>query len=392
MKKIFPVIISIIVVIFISSCTKNMYEVFKLEEQAEFSDKDGMFYFLPRTVINVEVTVEKTDKVKGPYSAYSAKYLGISNPIHETTTTYRISDIQIKTLNEPDPEKIFFLVFPKNKNKRNQLMITLKENGIIESVNVHEDSISSQLQQFKSASLNNDFSNQIEPFKMFINDNIMEKVDTLFEYLHLDTVTIEKQIYQKSTIEKSMEQKAREASEYIIMLNELKVNLISGYQEVDYNEATLTHMISEMDKLIGEYMSLFIGKTITQTMTYNFTYTPESSTKNNSIFLFSIDKNSGLSDTESSDLSQNIYIELMPSLTTSKIEPIVSSQSSDTKHRKGFYYNIPEKTKIILTKDKSNVLFESNIMINQFGVVHFLPAKHYKILYFDNSASLRRIQ
>jgi hypothetical protein len=392
MKKIFQLIISIIVVFVISSCTKNMYQVFRLEEQSEFSHKDGMFYFLPRTVINVEVTVEKTDKVKGPYSAYSSKYLGISNPIHENSTSYRIADIQIKTLNEPDPEKIFFLVFPKSNNKKNQLMITLKENGIIESVNVHEDSISSQMQQFKSASLNNDFSNQIEPFKMFINDNIMEKVDTLFEFIHLDTMTIEKQIYQKSTIEKSMEQKAREASEYIIMLNELKVNLISGYQEVDYDETTLRQMIGEIDKLIGEYMSLFIGKTITQTMTYNFTYTPESSTKNNSIFLFSIDKNSGLSDTESTDLSQNIYIELMPSLTTSKIEPIVSSQSSDTKHRKGFYYNIPEKTKIILTKDKSNVLFESNIMINQFGVVHFLPAKHYKILYFDNSASLRRIQ
>lgn len=369
-----------------------MYQVFRLDEQTEFADEEGMFYFLPRTVINVEVIVEKTDKVNGPYSAYSSKYLGISNPITENSTIYRIADLQIKTLNEPDPEKIFFLVFPKNKSLRNQLMITLKENGVIESVNVNEDSISTQMNQFKAASLNEDFSNQPEPFKMFINDNIMEKVDTLFEYIHLDTMTIEKRTYQKSTVEKSLEQKAREASEYIVMLNDYRVNLISGYQEVDYNETTFRLMLAEMDKLISEYMSLFIGKTITHTMTYNFTYTPEASTGNKSIFLFSIDKYSGLSDSESAIPGQNIYIELMPSLTTSKIEPIVSNQAAGTKHRKGFYYNIPEKTKVFITKGNTDVIFESNIMVNQFGVVHFLPSRHYKILYFDNSASLRRIQ
>jgi len=392
MKKIFQVLLSLIVIITIASCNKNTYQVFRLSEQSKFSDKEGIFYFLPRTVINIEVIVEKTDIVKGPYAAYSSKYLGISNPIQENSTLYKLSDIQIKTLNEPDPEKIFFLVLPKSNNKKKQLMITLKENGIIESVNVRDDSLSAQIQQLKTASLGDDFSNQVEPFKMFVNDNIMERVDTIFEYIHLDTMTIEKKIYQKSTVEKSMEQKAKEASEYIIMINDLKMNLISGYQEVDYNEETFRQMLYEMDKLIGEYTSLFIGKTITQTMTYNFTYTPESATKNHSIFLFNIDKNTGLSDTESSKVDQNIYIELMPSLTTSKIAPFISNQASNTKHRKGFYYNIPEKTKIILTKAKSNVIFESNIMINQFGVIHFLPANHYKILYFDNSASLRRIQ
>ncbi len=392
MKFVFRYLILILFVAGIISCKNSQYQVYRLEQQQDFISKEGMFYFLPRTVINVEVTVEKTDYVKGPYAGFSAKYLGISNVITENKSEYSIVDIKVRTQNEPDPDKIFFIVFPKNNKKKNQLMISLKENGIIESINFHADSVNTQMQQVKYATVNEDFDEESQPFKMFINYNIMEQVDTLLEFIHLDTMTIEKHIYKKSLVEKDAEQRAKEASEYLIKLNEYKVNLLSGYQEVEYSESTLQYMVNSLEQMIHEYTSLFTGKTLNNTMTYSFTYTPEISVKNRSFFLFSIDKNKGLSDTESPDPSKNIYIELMPSLTTSKIAPFVSNQYENIKHRRGFYYNIPEKTKLILTKGRGESIFESTVMVNQFGVVHFLPAKQYKILYFDNSASLRRVQ
>lgn len=392
MKRLMLFFYAFIMVVFLNSCGLGKYEVFKLDQQNDFLKKEGMFYFLPRTVINFEVTIEKTDHIKGPYAAFSAKYLGISNVITENITNYSIVDLKIKSQNEPDPDKIFFIAFPACKSKKHELLISLKENGIIESVNIDADSLSVQHQQLKYSSMQNEFEEEGQPFKMFINYNILEKVDTIFEFIHLDTMTIEKQVYKRSVIEKNIEQRAKEASEYIIKLNEYKMNLLSGYQEVSYSDATLSFMISSLDQMISEYMSLFTGKTITQAMTYNFTHIPETSTKNTSLFLFSFDKNEGLKDIESSDPSRNIYVEFMPSLTTSKIAPIVNNQYQNSRKSKGFYYNIPEKTKLILSKGKNESIFESNVMINQFGVVHYLPAKHYKILYFDNSASLRRIQ
>ncbi len=390
-KQMFPWRIMILALLF-HSCSLSSYEVYKLDQLNDFLKKEGMFYFLPRTVINFEITIEKSDQIKGPYAAFSAKYLGISNVITENSTKYSIVDLKIKTQNEPDPEKIFYISFPNCINKKHQLLISLKENGIIESVNFDVDSLSVQNQQMKFSSLQNEFEEEGQPFKMFINYNILEKVDTIVEFIHMDTITIEKQIYKRSVIEKDLEHRAKEASEYIIKLNEYKMNLISGYQEVTYSDATLTLMISSIDQQINEYMSLFTGKTINQTMTYNFSQIPESSTKNTRLFLFSFEKNEGLNDFESSDPSKNIYVEFMPSLTTSKIAPVVDNQYQNSRKRKGFYYNIPEKTKVILSKGNGESIFESNVMINQFGVVHYLPAKHYKILYFDNSASLRRIQ
>lgn len=392
MKRIFFLSGIFAVIVFISSCGLCRYEVFKLEQQDEFLKKEGMFYFLPRTVVSVEVTIEKTDEIKGPYSAYSAKYLGLSNVINENSTNYSISDIRVKTLNEPDPDKIFYIAFPKIKSRKHQFMITLKENGIIESVNVPADSVITQMQQIRSGNLQNEFEDEIQPFKMFINYNILEKFDTIFEFIHLDTLTIEKQVYKKSAVEKNPEQRAKEISEYIVRLNEYKINLLSGYQEIGYSETTLHLMVSSLDQMISEYMSLFTGKTINQTMTYYYTYTPESSIKNRNLFLFSIDRNEGLSDIESTDVRKNIYIELMPSLTTSKIAPLVNNQNGNTIHRKGFYYNIPEKTKIILSNGKGETIFETNVLVNQFGVIHSLPPKQYKVLFFDNSASIRQVK
>jgi hypothetical protein len=268
----------------------------------------------------------------------------------------------------------------------------MKENGIIESVNMQEETEANQAQIQKLSQLQSDFDDENQPFKMFINYNIMEKVDTLFEFIHLDTVTIEKQTYRRSVVEKDQEQRARETSEYIIKLNEHKVNLLSGYQEVSYSDQSLALMISSLEQMISEYMSLFTGKTIVRAMTYNFVFIPEPGTRSKSFFLFSIDRNKGLSDLETGNASGNIYIELMPSLTTSKIAPIADYQYANTKTRKGFYYNIPEKTKLLLSNGSGEAIFESNILVNQFGVVHNLPANYNKILFFDNSASLKKVQ
>lgn len=376
----------------VCSCQRVNYSVYRLDEQSDFIGKEGMFYFLPRTVIQIEVSVEKTDRVKGPYSAFAGKYLGLPSVINDNSTTYSINDLTVNTLNEPDPDKIFYIVFPKSKTKRSQLMISLKENGIIESINMPSDSLSVWTHQYQRDLLQNESTDNSQPFKMFINTNIMEKVDTLFEIVHIDTMVIQKQVLKVSTMEKTVEQRAKEASEYIIMLNDYKVNLISGYQEVNYDQATINYMVNSIDQLINEYMSLFTGKTISQTLTYNFTYTPEVTTKNATFFLFSIDKQFGLSDVKSSNENANVYIELMPSLTTAKIAPIVNHQYGESGKRKGFYYNIPEKTKLMLSRGDGEVIFENYIMINQFGVIHYLPAKQYQILYFDNSASLRRVQ
>ena len=52
---------------------------------------------------------EQKENIKGPYSEYAYKYLGLKNIITENTTTYQISDVDINTASEPDPNQYYFV-------------------------------------------------------------------------------------------------------------------------------------------------------------------------------------------------------------------------------------------------------------------------------------------
>ena len=108
----------------------------------------------------------------------------------------------------------------------------------------------------------------------------------------VDTITIEKQILQHKIIEKSLEDKARDAANYIELIADNKMKLISGYQEVNYDKNTLAMMILELDKQLMDYTSLFTGKTFEQDLTFQIIIDPSKIEQND--FLFSINSNSGL--------------------------------------------------------------------------------------------------
>ena len=69
----------------------------------------GYYYAFPQTVLIINVSVRKTDKIKGPYAAFASKYLGLANVITQNSTSYDISDVTISTYVEPDPDQYYFI-------------------------------------------------------------------------------------------------------------------------------------------------------------------------------------------------------------------------------------------------------------------------------------------
>ena len=67
------------------------------------------------------------------------------------------------------------------------------------------------------------------------------------------------QILKRTMVEKSPEQKAREAADFISKIKEDRFNLLTGYQEVSYNQETLEYMDTQLKLLEKEYMKLFTG-------------------------------------------------------------------------------------------------------------------------------------
>ena len=350
-------------------------------------EKTGFYYYLPRTEIVVDLSIEKSDKIKGPFSAYAPKYLGISNVISENTTQYEIVDIKISAVEEPDPEKIYFVSLPK-KSKELVQKFKLSPKGVMEGLNIANDSVLVFSEKNNTnASIEEDYT-AYDPSKYFATKNIIEKTDTTYEKIILDTMTITKQILTKNLVEKSMEAKAKDVSDYLAMIAENKMNLISGYQEIGYSRESLDLMIKELDQLRDDYMALFIGHENKQKLHYRFKFMPESSAKNTRIFLFNFSKQKGVNTDiqDSASQAKAYYLELMPSLTVTRIDPWLNVQQQETKHR-GLYYNLPEQTKIMVVDDNDgSVAFETIVFISQFGKVAFLPLWVHKMELYPNGA------
>ena len=59
----------------LSSCSPQI-NVSKSQQYHKASEKKGFYYALPRTFIKIDVVVNKTEQIKGPYAEFAEKYLG----------------------------------------------------------------------------------------------------------------------------------------------------------------------------------------------------------------------------------------------------------------------------------------------------------------------------
>ena len=59
--------------------------VLHIDNNAAPQTKEGIFYSLPRTVVRVDVNIDRIENYRGPYSDFSLRFLGLKNVI----STYR---------------------------------------------------------------------------------------------------------------------------------------------------------------------------------------------------------------------------------------------------------------------------------------------------------------
>ena len=336
----------------------------------------------------VDVTVKEIHYLKGPFSAYSAKFTGISNVITENKTVYFVEDIKLKTFSVPDTSRLFFIETSKLKNKDN-FMINFNDYGCISSVNIdlsEEYYDKNKISEKESDNLNHPSNSG---FEYFATGNTRIKTDTIFEKIILDTVTIEKQILQHSIIEKSIEDKAKDAADYIRLISENKMNLISGYQEINYDLNTFDAMLEELNKMQKEYLTLFTGKAIEYSKHYLINIDPDKI--NEKTFIFSFSESYGVLEDYDSLLSDELYYY---ELVSDKKSNAIKSVITNTKHykNKGIAYNIPEDCVFILNNEAGEVVLKEKVPICQLGITNYLPSSIKNVLFDTNSGAIRMLK
>jgi hypothetical protein len=165
-------------------------------------------------------------------------------------------------------------------------------------------------------------------------------------------------------------------------------NLINGYQEVNYEKGTMEFMFNQMKSMKLDYLELFKGITNVSEETYTFYFVPLASDEPEPLCRYSLSKGIGSKTTTSGDLVQ---IQASGLNKTSVLKTETDRMSQKSLSERGIYYRIPEKASV-LVKIGGQVKLETQFLINQLGIVSFLPASSIRNISLDTqTGTLRRV-
>lgn len=345
------------------SCSKKPIQVSPLEATNTLST-NGLVYSLPRNVIRVKVQSVKTVVVPGPYSRFAQKYLGIIDAPLKKVEEWRIANVELSYVLESDPNALF-AVLPSKDSKVDFLKIC--NTGLIIPVS-----------GFGANAINN---SNIRPVEvdgkvvfpdMSTSPFIAAEKNTFYSKVKKDSVFVRVPIQKDMIVEKNLEEKARDAADFIFLLRKRRADFISPDADHNLNGEGLRIALDEINWLEQEYLSLFIGKSFTETGEHQFEFIPTEADGESTI-IFRLSGSKGV--LPSSDLSGNPY------LLKSIIEPLPNSYNTffqnlaiekDKPVKEAIYYRLPV-TALFSISDGKTELASRRISIYQYGKVIRMP-------------------
>lgn len=96
---------------------------------------EGAAYYLPKTVLNISITTEKTTYTPGELCQYADRYLRISNISNKADAYYSIQSVGVSTEGIPDETKLYHILFSPNSVAP---LVALTEAGILKTINMAE--------------------------------------------------------------------------------------------------------------------------------------------------------------------------------------------------------------------------------------------------------------
>ena len=323
----------------------------------------GVVYSLPRTGIRIHVKATQEKFYFGPYYQYSEVMLGLKNAPSSDRENWVITDIRIETFCEPDPQHVY---------KAKGVLVGLTESGTIAGINSHVESVPAQPKTSKF--LGNTYLPEI-PFPDRSMNSFYSVPDSAGP--------------RSNYIVKSLEVKAREASESIMYLRERRFNTLANeFEDPLPDGKAYVVMVEELAKLEKEYLSLFMGKTIHEHYEYSFDYVSGPGSVTGDV-VFRFNETKGV--LPATDMTgRPITIEMK------KLDNLAAAQTkvSDEQGSSGIFYRLPGIAEVRLLNG-INLMATTRIEVAQFGTVAPLPEEmlngNYSILFHPASGAIKSV-
>lgn len=309
---------------------------------------EGAVYYLPKTAISVNFTIEKRTYSPGELCQYADRYLRINNISKFEDTHYSIKSVSLNTEGLPDASKAYHIKFATNSVAP---LITLTDEGILLGVNT---------------------------------SNISNAVDTVVEVPQKTKTKVNPRdlMTEEMLMAGSKAKLAELAAKEIYNIRESRNLIIRSQSENAPKDGEgIQIILDELQKQEDVLTQLFTGSITTEVSTHTFQIIPETDAEKFVIGRFS----RKLGILHPNDLAgMPIYVDIKNSKHVA--QPIVVEEPQTTTKGKakkvkaekqdGIVYNVPNKAGIRVYTN-SETLAEESYPIAQFGNTETLSSTFF---------------
>lgn len=355
----------------LTACSKKPISIVVPASEVTTITSNGLVYSLPKTSLKIKVEAKFTSIVPGPYAKFAEKYLGLTGIPVSPSNTWTVTGVNVVSHHHADLQTLF-VVEPQEGFNLNFLQLT-KEGLVIPALTAEIQS-SKQMVQLKPESLSG-----VEFVDLSATPFIAAEQTTHYTRVLQDSNFVRVPVHKSIVVEKSAEDKAREAADFIFSLRKRRFELLSGDADFVAEGKAAEIVLREISRLESEYLTLFIGKSQTSTATWWFDYSPDGSKKDASTILFRFSEAKGVLPV--SDLSGSpvlMSINATDSWTGTEMFEQLAIENKITKPD-AIYYRIPVPVQIKVHDSKVD-FFSQKLTLYQFGPLVRMPSRFLNVI------------
>jgi len=358
MKRIYILFFIILAVNYLNAQTKV------LKMSATKNTDYGVTYFLPKTVLTINVEYNKITQKAGPFARYAEKYLGVKEQsvVFEDQVYYTLNKIYIDSKGIVDKNASYLVEF---KSKTTSPFVYLTEDGLICTIN----------------------ADYVPDSKINVKKTVTQSVPEIL-------TTTSHSIYTEEYLRAgSVTKMAEVAAKQIYKLRESRTDILTGETENAPRDGEgMKIVLANLEAQEKALVELFIGTSIVESYDAEFEIEPLSDIDKEVLFRFS--KYFGIVDTD--DLSGSpVYINVK-NIENTETQEIIDPKRK-TKETQSIVYNIPGKATVEVFYG-TNSMYKNTFQVVQFGSKQILAPSLFddkkapvKIYFFPETGAIKQI-
>ena len=327
----------------------------------------GFIYALPQTSFKVKVESVHYQVVPGPFAEWAEKYLGVTGCATQPKAEWSISSVDVFSASEADLDALF-VVEPSENFRTDFLRLTTS--GLVMPFNAVNFIEANQYSSQSGLSSAVETSTDLSPTPF-----IAAERTTHYSRVLQDSAFVRVPVHKTVVVEKSMEEKAREAAEFIFSLRKRRFELLSGDADFVAEGKAVETVLNEISRLENEYVSLFIGKSAESKSIHWFDFTPDPNGSGSTI-LFRFSPSKGV--LPQSDLSGSPVLITASGEKEWKGVEIFEQLSSEKRipRTDALYYRMPVPIMLKISFQNTELL-SKRMSAFQFGPLVRMPSRFF---------------